>query len=131
MFCRVRISIVRVSLSFFGTRTQSYLNSRDMLTPSQVLHLPLGVDRWENELDTQPTLDFVSNTLRNVLQGQTLEPSEPPPIDVLCSHVSKVCIYSSLLGATVLMHPSDARIFCPSINYLVTYSSTKTKFGAA
>ncbi|KAF9462100.1 ER-golgi trafficking TRAPP I complex 85 kDa subunit-domain-containing protein [Collybia nuda] len=59
------------------------------MLPSQSSHIILGAN-WCNEgSGSRDTLDFVTRKLNDVLQGATVEVSMPPPIHVLCSHLSK------------------------------------------
>ncbi|KAF8078759.1 ER-golgi trafficking TRAPP I complex 85 kDa subunit-domain-containing protein [Lyophyllum atratum] len=53
-----------------------------LLPPSQSSHLLFGASRWDAGSGSQETLDFVSKKLRDTV-------SDPPPIDLLCSHMSE------------------------------------------
>ncbi|RDB28485.1 Transport protein particle subunit trs85-1 [Hypsizygus marmoreus] len=64
-------------------------NALVSLAPSQSSHLFLGASRWGAGAGSQETLDFVCRKLSDVLHGRTVEVSDPPPIDLLCSHISE------------------------------------------
>lgn len=66
------------------------LISSGSLSSSQSSHLLFGASRWNAGSGTEKTLEFVSRKLSDVLQGKTAEISDPPPIDLLCSHISDV-----------------------------------------
>jgi trafficking protein particle complex subunit 8 len=57
---------------------------------NQVARYSFGASRWNRASDGQQTIDFVTRKLADVLKGKPLELSEPPPVDLLVSHISKV-----------------------------------------
>ncbi|KAF5384925.1 hypothetical protein D9615_001402 [Tricholomella constricta] len=59
------------------------------MPPLQSSHLLFGVSRWLAGYGSQETFDFVAKKLQDVLNGRTVEISDPPPIDLLCSHIFK------------------------------------------
>ncbi|GBE78241.1 hypothetical protein SCP_0111240 [Sparassis crispa] len=59
------------------------------IPPHQVARLTLGATRWQGGSGSDPTIDFVSQKLRDVLSGNSPDTSEPPPIDLVCGHVSE------------------------------------------
>ncbi|KAJ6604519.1 ER-golgi trafficking TRAPP I complex 85 kDa subunit-domain-containing protein [Mycena vulgaris] len=60
------------------------------LAPSQSSRLFFGARRWTDGTGSAETFEFVSRKLQDVLHGRGVEPSSPPPIDVLYNHVSKL-----------------------------------------
>ncbi|KAG5647603.1 hypothetical protein DXG03_008956 [Asterophora parasitica] len=59
------------------------------MPPLQSAQLLFGVNRWSRGSGSQETFDFVSKKLQDVLNGTTVENSDPPPLDLLCSHISE------------------------------------------
>jgi hypothetical protein len=60
------------------------------LSPCQSAQVFLGLNRWEGGSGSQETTAFVSRKLRDVICGQEVEASNPPPIQLLCSYIAKV-----------------------------------------
>ncbi|KAF9650034.1 hypothetical protein BDM02DRAFT_3185724 [Thelephora ganbajun] len=59
------------------------------LPPSQIVCVGLGVRRWENGAEgIEDTRQFVRRKIGVVLRGEEIDPSEPPPLEVSCSHFS-------------------------------------------
>ncbi|KAG6878643.1 hypothetical protein C0993_001166 [Termitomyces sp. T159_Od127] len=59
------------------------------LAPLQSSLLTFGLDPWDGGSAAHETFKFVSKKLRNVLHGQPVESSDPPPIDLLCSYMAE------------------------------------------
>ncbi|KAJ7125714.1 ER-golgi trafficking TRAPP I complex 85 kDa subunit-domain-containing protein [Mycena crocata] len=59
------------------------------LAPSQSSRFFFGANYWADGKGSVETLDFVSRKLGDVIHGRSVEPSGPPPIDVLHSHIAK------------------------------------------
>ncbi|KAJ7293446.1 ER-golgi trafficking TRAPP I complex 85 kDa subunit-domain-containing protein [Mycena rebaudengoi] len=75
-------------------------NDFGSLAPMQSSRLFLGASRWNDGSGSAETFDFVSRKLRDVLHGRTVESSNPPPIDVLCSQIAKTKSCRSVDAAT-------------------------------
>lgn len=61
------------------------------LAPQQLACATFGVSRWEESNDgPQNTRDYVRQKLGAIMQGQELDLSNPPPLDLLCRHFSQV-----------------------------------------
>lgn len=60
------------------------------MSPSQSTRLLFGVNRWAGSSDVGPVTDFITRKLSDVLHGRSVESSQPPAIDLLCSHSTKV-----------------------------------------
>ncbi|KAF8917701.1 ER-golgi trafficking TRAPP I complex 85 kDa subunit-domain-containing protein [Mucidula mucida] len=58
-----------------------------MSRPSQSSRFFMGASRWENSQDPSHTMDFVTRKLADVLQGKPVDPSQPPPVELCCSHM--------------------------------------------
>ncbi|TCD62768.1 hypothetical protein EIP91_006412 [Steccherinum ochraceum] len=58
------------------------------LPPSQVARGKFAANRWEDGPNVQGTREFVIRKLRSVLQGSTVEPSDPPTTRLQCRHLS-------------------------------------------
>lgn len=63
---------------------------RGTILPHQAARLVLGAMPWSHGPGSGDTLRFVVRKFRDVLQGNQPEPTDPPPIDVICGHVSEV-----------------------------------------
>ncbi|KIY45752.1 hypothetical protein FISHEDRAFT_66805 [Fistulina hepatica ATCC 64428] len=59
------------------------------IAPNQVSRFFFGVDPWESQSGCRETNEFVTRKLRSLLLGEEVDVSEPPPIDILCSHVAE------------------------------------------
>ncbi|KAJ7038336.1 ER-golgi trafficking TRAPP I complex 85 kDa subunit-domain-containing protein [Mycena alexandri] len=59
------------------------------LAPHQSSRLFLGANRWTDGTGSAETSEFVSRKLEDVLHGRSVHRSDPPPLDVLHSHVAK------------------------------------------
>ncbi|KAJ7706314.1 ER-golgi trafficking TRAPP I complex 85 kDa subunit-domain-containing protein [Mycena rosella] len=70
------------------------------LAPSQSSRLFFGASRWTEGTGSAETFDFVSRKLQDVLHGKVVEPSSPPPLDVMYNHISKVGCRIFLPAAT-------------------------------
>lgn len=57
--------------------------------PHQCVRLLLEANPWQDGVGSQETLDFLSEQLGIVLRGEDVKSSDPPSIDLLCSHISK------------------------------------------
>ncbi|KAF9010359.1 hypothetical protein BDZ89DRAFT_996309 [Hymenopellis radicata] len=62
-------------------------NPLGMSRPSQSSRFFMGASRWENSQDPSLTMDFVTRKLAGVLQGHPVDPSQPPPVDLCCTHM--------------------------------------------
>ncbi|KAJ7654956.1 ER-golgi trafficking TRAPP I complex 85 kDa subunit-domain-containing protein [Mycena polygramma] len=100
----------------------------DSLAPFQSSRLFFGASRWTDGAGSTETLDFVSRKLDDVLHGRTVDRSDPPPIDVLCTHTTKSRSHRSAQAATrhfihagrrslVLRHLARAHPYIPAHSY--------------
>ena len=61
------------------------------LPPSQVARVAFGVKRWEGGAEgIEETRKYVRRKIGAVLRGEEIDPSEPPPLEVSCTHFSGV-----------------------------------------
>ena len=69
------------------------------LAPSQLGRFTFGAEQWLDGEGKKESLEFVTKELDHVLQGSAVPPSDPPEIDLICSHLLEVsiCILSLLL----------------------------------
>jgi len=66
------------------------------LSPSQIVRVGFGVKRWEDGAGgIEETRKYVRQKLGAVLRGEEIDPSEPPPLEVSCTHFSGVSRYLS------------------------------------
>ena len=72
--------------------TESDYFGSGVLPPNQSARATFAVNRWEEATGVEATRQFISNKLRSVLHGSTVEVSDPPPTRLLCRHVSAVCL---------------------------------------
>ncbi|KAJ7169750.1 ER-golgi trafficking TRAPP I complex 85 kDa subunit-domain-containing protein [Mycena filopes] len=98
------------------------------LAPHQSSRLFFGVRRWIDGTGSAETLEFVSRKLEGILQGKSVQHSDPPPIDVLYSHIAKSNLNRSAQAATrhfihsgrrslVLRHLANAYPHIPAYSY--------------
>ncbi|EGO05173.1 hypothetical protein SERLA73DRAFT_68802 [Serpula lacrymans var. lacrymans S7.3] len=63
------------------------------LSSHQTAHLFLGAStsskKPHNAEGITAIVNYASQKLSDVLQGHSIEPTDPPPIDLICSHISK------------------------------------------
>ncbi|KAK7064334.1 ER-golgi trafficking TRAPP I complex 85 kDa subunit-domain-containing protein [Favolaschia claudopus] len=69
------------------------------LAPSQSTRSFFGASRWTNGSGSTETSDFVRSKLDDVLQGRDVEHSDPPPVDILYSHVTQMEVPNRLAPA--------------------------------
>lgn len=62
----------------------------ETISPHQIARLELGVSPWSERSRSEDTMQFIVRKLGDVLQGNQPEPTDPPPLDLLCGHVSAV-----------------------------------------
>ena len=61
------------------------------LHPSQMVRVGFSAKRWENGADgIDETKKYVKRKLGAVLRGEEIDSSEPPPLEVSCTHFSSV-----------------------------------------
>ncbi|KAL7285211.1 hypothetical protein ACG7TL_000304 [Trametes sanguinea] len=59
-----------------------------VIPPHQLANVTLGVSRWDSGTDPSEAREFVARKLKAVLQEETIDPSEPPPIELACTHMA-------------------------------------------
>lgn len=64
---------------------------RDCAISSQTFRLVLGAVPWLGGKGAPETYNFVLQSFKSLLKGAEPDPSLPPPIDLLCSHIFQVC----------------------------------------
>ncbi|KAH9082196.1 hypothetical protein EDB83DRAFT_2336975 [Lactarius deliciosus] len=68
--------------------------NRESLLPSQSSQLPIGLNPRKGTHDFNDTFKFVVGKLTNILKGQPVDESLPPPITILCNHINETPSYS-------------------------------------
>ena len=68
------------------------MSFRRDLAPSQSGRFTFGAEQWLDGEGKNESLEFVSKELGDVLQGNMVPPSDPPEIDLICSHLLEVSI---------------------------------------
>lgn len=68
--------------------------SRD-LAPSQSSRFTFGAEQWLDGEGKKESLEFVSDKLHDVLLGNMVALSDPPEIDLICSHLLEVSFYNT------------------------------------
>ncbi|KAI0068320.1 hypothetical protein BV25DRAFT_1793504 [Artomyces pyxidatus] len=84
------------------------------LLPSQAIYLPLGVRPWAHMSDNTATRQFVTGKLRDVLQGRDIDQSDPPAIELLCSHTIPYSVLQP--SVTELMHQGRRNIVSSNLS---------------
>ncbi|KAH7885908.1 ER-golgi trafficking TRAPP I complex 85 kDa subunit-domain-containing protein, partial [Phlebopus sp. FC_14] len=59
-----------------------------LLQPAQSAHLALNMTPVGIQSAIESTVAFVSKKLGDVLNGRHIEPADPPPMDLICNHVT-------------------------------------------
>ncbi|KAI0361180.1 hypothetical protein OH77DRAFT_1417397 [Trametes cingulata] len=59
-----------------------------VIPPHQVANVSLGARPWTGGAGATETREFVTRKIRAVLQEDPVDPSEPPPLDLSCTHVA-------------------------------------------
>lgn len=110
-------SIMDVSLSYewiyvgFFTDLEAWSRSLTVcllsvdLPPSQIVRVGFCAKRWEDGAEEIGEVrKYVRRKLGAVLRGEEIDPSEPPPLEVSCTHFSGVgrlssrCVYAIAHG---------------------------------
>ncbi|KAG0696032.1 ER-golgi trafficking TRAPP I complex 85 kDa subunit-domain-containing protein [Suillus ampliporus] len=75
------------------------------LRPSQSARISFGATSTGDCTSVNAVSVFVSRKLSNVLHGQAIEPDSPPPLELLCGHVSQPFTYEPFVSHFIM----DAR----------------------
>lgn len=74
------------------------------LPPSQMVCVGFGVERWEDGIEgIEETRKYFRRKIGAVLRGEDIDPSEPPPLEVSCTHFSGVSSFLSC-GVSSIAH---------------------------
>lgn len=68
--------------------------NRGNIAPSQSARFLLGASCWMEGSGSDETQAFVSTKFSGLLKGEKIDLTSPPPIDLVCSHISKVDVFS-------------------------------------
>ncbi|KAF9076140.1 ER-golgi trafficking TRAPP I complex 85 kDa subunit-domain-containing protein [Rhodocollybia butyracea] len=86
--CTSAVQITRIStISPRWTCNSLVDGTSGPVFPSQSSRFVLGVNPWVNPSGCEETLDYVVRQLEDVVRGRAIGSSEPPPLDLCCSHV--------------------------------------------
>lgn len=99
----------------------SSLHSSGDLSPHQSSRLVFGANRWEEGSNGFLTTEFVKQKLDDVLNGRNVDPSPPPPIDLICNHSSKVNDFM-FVSCSMFSLYSRPRRSSPSMNHACAIS---------
>ncbi|KAF8846247.1 hypothetical protein BDN67DRAFT_986591 [Paxillus ammoniavirescens] len=72
------------------------------LQPAQSARLSFNASPLENTSCIETTCAFVSKKLADVLHGRTIEPGDPPPLDLTCQHTSTVRMHDPVISHLLL-----------------------------
>lgn len=82
------------TLFFSGNNIDQFQWNRGHIAPSQSARFLFGASRWMEGSGSDETRAFVSTKLSSLLKGENIDLTSPPPIDLVCSHISKVNAFS-------------------------------------
>ncbi|KAJ3516458.1 hypothetical protein NLJ89_g1109 [Agrocybe chaxingu] len=91
--------VFEISSSAVPSESQDYAHT---VGPSQCSKLILAAAQWSGGHGSRETVEFVSRKLSNVLKGGEPDSSPPPPIDIMCSHISKDPKKPSVRSAAIM-----------------------------
>ena len=78
------------------------------LPPSQVVRVAFGVKRWEDSAEgIEETRKYARRKIGAVLHEE-IDPSEPPPLEVSCTHFSGVWLFSGQRSAIAHRNASQS-----------------------
>lgn len=75
--------------------------NRESLLPSQSSQLPISLNPRKGMPHFNDTFEFVIGKLTNILKGQPVDESLPPPIDILCNYINETPSYSIQARSTM------------------------------
>ncbi|RXW19510.1 hypothetical protein EST38_g6333 [Candolleomyces aberdarensis] len=81
------LRIKQISTISPSWKLKPIFNSEADLAPSQLGRFTFGAEQWLDGEGKEETLEFVSKKLDDVLLGNIVTPSDPPEIDLVCSHL--------------------------------------------
>ncbi|KAG2739364.1 hypothetical protein P692DRAFT_201873228 [Suillus brevipes Sb2] len=87
------------------------------LRPSQSAHISFGATSTGDYTNVNAVSAFVSRKLSSVLHGQAIVPDVPPPLELLCGHVSQPFLTRFI---SALVQQSRNRNVTPLVNIMNT-----------
>ncbi|KAH9982364.1 ER-golgi trafficking TRAPP I complex 85 kDa subunit-domain-containing protein [Lactifluus volemus] len=103
-FTSVSVSQVVTQSPTWSCKSLTSFKSESLL-PSQSFRFLLGVNPRDSVSDFDDTFRFVISKLSNVLKGESVEESQPPPINIVCNYLNKTYNYSIKAPSTMsLLH---------------------------
>jgi hypothetical protein len=72
------------------------------LRPSQSARISFGATSTGDCTSVNAVSAFVSKKLSNVLHGQVVAPDDPPPLELLCGHVSQTFAYETFVAHFIM-----------------------------
>ncbi|KAI0778588.1 ER-golgi trafficking TRAPP I complex 85 kDa subunit-domain-containing protein [Trametes elegans] len=75
------------TMSGLWTTSPQVQLSNVVISSRQVANFSLGASPWDSGQSARETQEFVARKIRAVLQEDPVDPSEPPPIQLACTHV--------------------------------------------
>ncbi|KAI0639808.1 ER-golgi trafficking TRAPP I complex 85 kDa subunit-domain-containing protein [Trametes polyzona] len=83
-----------------------------LVPPHQIANFSLGARPWSSGKGASETREFVNRKLKAVLQEDPVDPSEPPALDLTCTHVAPVRRNASYLDTNIVpLHTPATRHF--------------------
>ncbi|KAJ2919261.1 hypothetical protein MD484_g1142, partial [Candolleomyces efflorescens] len=89
------VNIKQISTISPSWKFKPIFNSEEDLAPSQLGRFTFGAEQWLDGEGKKESLEFVTKELDHVLQGSAVPPSDPPEIDLICSHLLETRTFHS------------------------------------